>query len=184
MNEALFFSEGTAEGGALRPGIGARLQIVFRVVVTRGPDDTAQGRGPRGCQGLERPRANTRRRKITRLSRRQCPSPPPSVCISHGMPIRTIRRLAPYVDDGESKSSIGGCRFRSCIGRGSTCIQLGGEQFHVAQNFYMRICKLSICATYRAGSICGAYRKFTYTHIENGHFLCIYARAGKETTEF
>ncbi len=33
-----------------------------------------------------------------------------------------------------------------------------------------------------ARSICGAYRKFTDTHIEDGHFLCVYARAGEEIT--
>jgi hypothetical protein len=30
--------------------------------------------------------------------------------------------------------------------------------------------------------ICGAYRKFTDTHIKNGHFLCVHARAGEEIT--
>ncbi len=34
----------------------------------------------------------------------------------------------------------------------------------------------------RPRSICGAYRKFTDTNIENGHFLCVYARAGEEIT--
>ncbi len=32
----------------------------------------------------------------------------------------------------------------------------------------------------RPRSICGAYRKFTDTHIENVHFLCVYARVGEE----
>ena len=39
-----------------------------------------------------------------------------------------------------------------------------------------------IYGSHRPRSICGAYRKFTDTHIENGHFLCVYAQAGKEIT--
>ncbi len=39
-----------------------------------------------------------------------------------------------------------------------------------------------IYGSHRPRSICGAYIKFTDTHIENGHFLCVYARAGEEIT--
>jgi hypothetical protein len=39
-----------------------------------------------------------------------------------------------------------------------------------------------IYGSHRPRSICGAYRRFTNTLIENGHFLCVYARASKEIT--
>jgi hypothetical protein len=39
-----------------------------------------------------------------------------------------------------------------------------------------------ICGSHIDPGLCGAYRKFTDTHIENGHFLCVYARAGEEIT--
>jgi hypothetical protein len=39
-----------------------------------------------------------------------------------------------------------------------------------------------IYGLHRPRSICSAYRKFTDMHIENGHFLCVYARAGEEIT--
>ena len=45
----------------------------------------------------------------------------------------------------------------------------------------MRTCR-KIYGSQIPRSICGAYRKFIDTHIENGHFLCVYARAGEEIT--
>jgi hypothetical protein len=89
------------------------------------------------------------------------------------------------------------CPRKAWAGSSSPCeasvnsIPLGGgeEYFHVGTKSLQfgnadgdARPKKNLRVAYRPRSICGAYRKFTDTHIENGHFLCVYARAGEEIT--
>ncbi len=73
-----------------------------------------------------------------------------------------------------------GCRALGGSLQKDNSIPLGGgeEYFHVGT----KSLQFGLRVAYRPRSICGAYRKFTDTHIENGHFLCVYAGAGEEIT--